>query len=131
MNESQKADIDQYIGNVLEIFDFNKDYEHSTNAGIVIAYKHPSKKIYIRFGYDFRDRQFAPYIYSVKGDYIDKQKMFWKIFMEMEPNLDFADIQPKGLEYLPALKKNSELLTQFLHLWLVEGKDDLIKEILE
>ena len=57
--------------------------------------------------------------------------MFWKIFQEMDPTLEYDTIQPAGRDYLPALKKNSELLEQFLDQLFNQGRTDLIKEILQ
>ena len=70
-------------------------------------------------------------IYKLRKDKFYKEKMFWKIFQEMDPTLEYDTIQPVGRDYLPALKKNSELLEQFLDQLFNHGRTDLIKEIIE
>ncbi len=125
-----KKDIDHYIGNVLTKFGLSKVAEDVGKAGILIRYKRPDD-ITIQFTYDFKESFFYFGIYLVIEKYNNKEMGLWKVFMEIDPTLDYSSLHPEGMEYMPALKKNSELLTQFLHLWLVKGKDDLIKEILE
>jgi hypothetical protein len=89
------------------------------------------KNIEIRFTYEFVDMMFNFCIYTFKGEDINKKKMFWKIFMEMDPSVKYKDIQPVGRDYLPALQRNSELLERFLDLVFKQGNTELIQELFE
>ncbi len=133
MNANQiekKKYVDEFIGSVLLNYNFQLFFDKTDKIGIIVTYKHPNG-LFIRFVYELFDCVFNFLIYKLRKDKFYKEKMFWKIFQEMDPTLEYDTIQPTGRDYLPALKKNSELLEQFLDQLFNHGRTDLIKEILE
>jgi len=130
MNEEIEKNVYNFIEKPLIEHGLNLVHKESYNLALTVTYFYPIN-IKIRFTYEYVDMMFVFYIYTFKSEYVYKEKMFWKIFTEMDPSVVYAEIQPEGRNYLPALQKNSELLKRFLDLVFVQGNTELIQEILE
>ncbi len=130
MNKDVETNFFNYIEKQLVDNGLNLVNKKSYNIAYSVTYFHPTN-IYLRFTYEYVDMTFNFYVYVVKNEYSSKEKMFWKIFMEMDPSVKFEDIQPAGRDYLPALQRNSELLERFLDLVFKQGKTELIQELFD
>jgi hypothetical protein len=130
MNEEIEKNVYNFIEKPLIEHGLGLVHKESYNLALTVTYFYPIN-IKIRFTYEYVDMLFVFYIYTFKSEYVYKEKMFWKIFMEMDPSVKYEDIQPVGREYLPALQRNSELLERFLDLVFKQGKTELIQELFE